>query len=194
MKNKTPTRKKTARKTAARKAPARKTAAKKTTTRKAPARKTATKKTTARKAPARETPATKSDNTLKSLKSVLKRMIEIRDNMEELNAEMRELYTYAAQLASGVKNMTAETTATSHPLFQSKLWKFLKKEKPTILIPSKIAKERKWTNQDGQTIVATLVSITDDEAVLKTKGGVEYRYPIEALSSENQAEIAMLTP
>ncbi len=114
--------------------------------------------------------------------------------MEELNAEMRELYTYAAQLASGIENITAETTPASHPLFQSKLWKFLKKEKPTILIPSKIAKERKWTNQDGKTIVATLISITDDEAVLKTKGGVEYRYPIEALSSENQAEIATLTP
>lgn len=193
MKNKTPTRKKTAtrkaparKKTAARKAPAQK----KTAARKAPAQ----KKTAARKAPAQKTQSKKSDNTLKTLKSVLKRMIEIRDNMEELNAEMRDLYTYAAQLAAGIEDMTAEKTPASHPLFQSKLWKFLKKEKPTIFIPSKIAKEKKWTNQDGKTILATLVSVTDDEAVLKTKEGVEYRYPIEALSNKNQAEIATLTP
>lgn len=123
-----------------------------------------------------------------SLKSILARMTEIHDNMEKLNAEMKGLYASVAQFSSGKEPSAFEKVLSGI----SKPWNSPKKEKPVFTIPPKMAKERKWTNQDGKTILATLLSVKDEVAVLKVKGGTVYRYPVAALSKKNQAEIAAL--
>lgn len=123
-----------------------------------------------------------------SLKSILARMTEIRDQVDNLHAEMKELYSSASQLAPGEKNSSIGNILSG----KSKPWNSLKKEKPVFTIPPKMAKERKWTNQDGKTILATLISVKDEVAVLKVKGGTVYRYPVAALSKKNQEEIASL--
>lgn len=47
--------------------------------------------------------------------------------------------------------------------------------------------ERKWTNREGKAIVATLLRVDGDSAVLRLTNGKAYRYPIANLSDESQA-------
>jgi hypothetical protein len=135
-----------------------------------------------------KTKAKKPAATSGSLKSVLARMTEIRDQMEKLSAEMNELYSSATQLAPREKSSSIGNILSG----KSKPWNSLKKEQPVFTISPEMAKEREWTNQDGKTILATLMSVKDEVAVLKVKGGTVYRYPVAALSKKNQEEIAAL--
>lgn len=49
--------------------------------------------------------------------------------------------------------------------------------------------ERDWTNRDGKTIVATLLGVEGDVALLRLQNGTVYRYPIAQLSDESQAQL-----
>ena len=49
--------------------------------------------------------------------------------------------------------------------------------------------EREWTNRAGKTIVATLVRVEGDVALLRAKNGTVYRYPINQLSDASQAQL-----
>ena len=49
--------------------------------------------------------------------------------------------------------------------------------------------EKEWTNREGQKIVATLLGVEGDLAILRMKNGTVHRYPIAKLSDASQAEI-----
>ena len=53
----------------------------------------------------------------------------------------------------------------------------------------KMGEEQKWTNREGQTIVATLLKVDGEFAVLRMENGVVHRYPIEKLSAESQEKL-----
>ncbi len=53
-------------------------------------------------------------------------------------------------------------------------------------------KEMKWTNREGNTIVATVVRIESDIVILRLGNGQVYRYPIANLSDESQAKLKEL--
>ncbi len=54
-------------------------------------------------------------------------------------------------------------------------------------LPRALPKEQAWKNKAGKTIMATLLKIEEDVAVLRLRGGRIYRYPIANLSEESQA-------
>lgn len=54
-------------------------------------------------------------------------------------------------------------------------------------LPRALPKEQAWKNKAGKTIMATLLKVEDDVAVLRLRGGRIYRYPISNLSEESQA-------
>ncbi len=54
-------------------------------------------------------------------------------------------------------------------------------------LPRAIPKEQAWKNKAGKTIMATLLKVEKDIAVLRLRGGHIYRYPIANLSDESQA-------
>jgi hypothetical protein len=49
--------------------------------------------------------------------------------------------------------------------------------------------ERDWTNREGKAIRATLLRVEDGNALLKLQNGTVYRYPIDKLSDESQAQL-----
>lgn len=52
--------------------------------------------------------------------------------------------------------------------------------------PGELAPMRDWTNSDGKTIQAALVSITGDQVKFKLKNGRQVDYPIAKLSEKDQ--------
>ncbi|NOX99191.1 MAG: hypothetical protein GXP30_05600 [Verrucomicrobia bacterium] len=54
-------------------------------------------------------------------------------------------------------------------------------------LPGTKPKEQAWKNKAGKTIMATLLKVEKDVAVLRLRGGRIYRYPIANLSEESQA-------
>jgi len=122
-----------------------------------------------------------------SLASILRQMTEIHEKVSELNAEMNGLYAYATQIirdrASSEATQSKSTGAGN---------KMLKKRKTRSKLTPQMTKERRWTNSEGKTIIATLMKIKDDTAVLRVKGGAIYRYPIAGLSEKNQTELRKL--
>lgn len=54
-------------------------------------------------------------------------------------------------------------------------------------LPSALPKEQAWKNKAGKTIMATLLKVEGDVAVLRLRGGRIYRYPIVNFSDESQA-------
>lgn len=138
--------------------------------------------------PTSKTQAKKPAVASKSLESVLTRMTEIHDQTEKLAAEMRDLYSSATHLSSGKGTSSFEKALSGI----SKRWNSPRKEDPVFIIPPHMAKVREWTNEDGKTILASLLSVKDEVAELRIKGGKVYRYPVASLSEKNQAEIAAL--
>jgi hypothetical protein len=59
-----------------------------------------------------------------------------------------------------------------------------KPAKPAVLIA-----ERAWTNTDGKTMTAALVSVDGDNAKFKKKDGSTFNYPLSKLTEEDQATI-----
>ncbi len=130
----------------------------------------------------------KAGDTNASLESTLARMTEIHDQMERLHSEMKKLYSSATHLSPEKESSVFEKALSG----VSKRWHSSKKENPEVTIPAKMAKERRWTNKEGKTILATLIDVRDEVAVLKIKNGTVYRYPVAALSDKNREEIAAL--
>ena len=56
--------------------------------------------------------------------------------------------------------------------------------------PKDLSELRDWTNEDGKTIQAALVSVSADKAKLRLKNGKVVDYPIANLSEGDQAFIA----
>lgn len=54
-------------------------------------------------------------------------------------------------------------------------------------LPRAMPKEQAWKNKEGKTIIATLLKVEKDVAVLRLRGGRIYRYPIANLSEESRA-------
>jgi len=54
-------------------------------------------------------------------------------------------------------------------------------------LPRTLPKEQAWKNKEGKTIMATLLKVDKDVAVLRLRGGRIYRYPIINLSEESKA-------
>ncbi len=48
---------------------------------------------------------------------------------------------------------------------------------------------QEWTNREGKKIVATLLEVDGDSAVLKVESGRVFRVPVETLSDESQAAL-----
>lgn len=67
-------------------------------------------------------------------------------------------------------------------------------EKPeSDMAPETMTKTRgpeNWTNTEGKTIVATLLRVDGDVALLRLANGTVHRYPVEKLSEESQARLA----
>ena len=61
-------------------------------------------------------------------------------------------------------------------------------------LPRAIPKEQAWKNKEGKTIMATLLKVEKDVAVLRLRGGLIYRYPITNLSEESQAMLKKKSP
>lgn len=61
-------------------------------------------------------------------------------------------------------------------------------------LPRAIPKEQAWKNKSGKTIIATLLKVEKDIAVLRLRGGKIYRYPISNLSEESQAILKKQNP
>ena len=55
--------------------------------------------------------------------------------------------------------------------------------------PAPPLEEEDWTNREGNTIRATLLRVEGGTALLKLANGTVYRYPIEKLSDESQAQL-----
>lgn len=51
------------------------------------------------------------------------------------------------------------------------------------------AKPREWANNEGKTIMATLLRVEGGDALLKLANGQVYRYPIANLAEESQAAL-----
>ncbi len=49
--------------------------------------------------------------------------------------------------------------------------------------------EQEWTNTDGKTILATLLRVEGDVALLRLKNGTVYKYPITKLSEASRAKL-----
>lgn len=59
-------------------------------------------------------------------------------------------------------------------------------EKTTNTSTLRVPRERKWTNNQGKTILATFLKIEGDSAWLRLKSGKTYPYPIAQLSEKSQ--------
>lgn len=53
---------------------------------------------------------------------------------------------------------------------------------------------RKWTNHEGETIVASIIGVLEDRVYLQTRTGKRFRYPVSALSASDQAVVKVWTP
>ena len=60
------------------------------------------------------------------------------------------------------------------------------KEEPGAMV-SEAPKPENWTNQAGKTIVATLLKVDGDVALLRMANGKVYKVPVASLSVESQA-------
>jgi len=54
--------------------------------------------------------------------------------------------------------------------------------------------EQEWTNTEGKIIVATLLRVEGDVALLRLKNGTVYRYPVAKLSDESRAKLSNTAP
>ncbi len=61
-----------------------------------------------------------------------------------------------------------------------------KKEPAPVKAP---AGPSEWTNQEGKRIIATLVSVEGEIALLRLENGAVYRVPVSSLSQESQAKL-----
>ena len=61
-------------------------------------------------------------------------------------------------------------------------------------LPGAMPKEQAWKNKEGKTIMATLLKVEKDVAILRLRGGRIYRYPIANLSVESQAMLKQEKP
>ena len=59
-------------------------------------------------------------------------------------------------------------------------------EEPTM---AESPKAQNWTNQAGKTIVATLLKVDGDVALLRMANGKVYKVPVASLSAESQARL-----
>jgi hypothetical protein len=62
----------------------------------------------------------------------------------------------------------------------------MKKEKGALPEPSS---PKSWTNREGKSIIATLLKVEGDVAVLRLANGTVHRYPIANLSDESRAAL-----
>ncbi len=62
------------------------------------------------------------------------------------------------------------------------------KEEPTAMA-SEAPKPQNWTNQAGKTIVATLLKVDGDVALLRMANGKVYKVPVASLSAGSQAKL-----
>ena len=60
--------------------------------------------------------------------------------------------------------------------------------------PKDLSEMRPWTNAEGKTIQAALVSVSGDQAKLRLKSGKQVDYPIAKLSEEDQTFIESKKP
>ncbi|MFK5922484.1 MAG: hypothetical protein QM496_09915 [Verrucomicrobiota bacterium] len=138
--------------------------------------------------------------------AALERVAEIRDRMKVLRAEVSGLYDEMMQLASkvegvdskakkevGGKTQDQQKVVGREVEIESKWWNFQRQDQAIVKIAPQMACEREWANQDGKTIVASLLKLKDGLAVLKVKGGTVYRYPVEGLANDHQVELEELS-
>ena len=62
------------------------------------------------------------------------------------------------------------------------------KEEPDAMA-AEAPKPENWTNQAGKTIVATLLKVDGDVALLRMANGKVYKVPVASLSAESQARL-----
>lgn len=62
-------------------------------------------------------------------------------------------------------------------------------ERPEQFGMEKAPVPKEWTNKEGKKIVATLLKVEGDLAVLRMSNGQVYKYPISDLSAESQAAL-----
>ncbi|HWB07236.1 MAG TPA: hypothetical protein VG796_29700 [Verrucomicrobiales bacterium] len=55
--------------------------------------------------------------------------------------------------------------------------------------PAALIAERAWTNTDGKTMMAALISLDGETAKFKKKDGSTFSYPLSKLNAEDQATI-----
>lgn len=53
---------------------------------------------------------------------------------------------------------------------------------------------RTWTNQNGETIVASIIGVLEDSVYLQTRLGKQFRYPIAALTEADQVAVREWKP
>lgn len=60
----------------------------------------------------------------------------------------------------------------------------------SVTATTKTQSPREWRNREGRTIVATLLRVEGEVAVLRLANGAVHRYPIENLSDESRAALS----
>ncbi len=131
----------------------------------------------------------------------IERVTEIRNRMKVLKAEVSGLYDEMMRLASKMEGVDPDAGEVAADQVQvagrevevgGNWWNFQRQDKAIVKVAPQMAQEREWANQDGKTIVASLLKLKDGLAVLKVKGGAVYRYPVEGLSNDHQVELEEL--